>query len=52
MKLIEWLGGLMLIIAFLEFAASPRQALKSITEVLSTNVYMQGNHLALKGPHP
>ena len=48
MKLIEWLGGAMVLVALFEFIPSPRKAIRSISEVLSTNVRMEGTHLVLQ----
>ncbi len=50
MKLIEWIGSIMLLIGALEFLASPRAALSSITEVLSTNIRIEQGHLGLQRP--
>lgn len=47
MKLIEWLGGVMMLVALIEFIPNPRRAIRSISEVLFTNVRMAGNHLVL-----
>jgi len=47
MKIFEWLGGVMMIIALLEFVPNPKKAIQSIPEVLATNVHMNGNHLVL-----
>lgn len=47
MKLIEWLGGVMMLVALIEFISSPQKTMRSISEVLSTNLQIAGNHLIL-----
>lgn len=50
-RITDWLGGLMFVIALIEFGASPNAALKSIPDTLSTNVGIASNgHLVLYGP--
>jgi hypothetical protein len=39
--------SVLVLVALIEFIPSPRKALRSISEVLSTNVRMEGNHLVL-----
>ena len=48
MRIIEWLGSIMLLAAFIEFAASPRKALESISEVLTTNPRIENGHMVLR----
>lgn len=52
MRIFEWLGGLMMIVALVEFIPNPKKAIQSITSVLATNVRMEGNHLAMPSPNP
>lgn len=47
MKIFEWLGSLMMVVALVEFVPNPKKAIQSITGVLQTNVRMDGNHLAV-----
>lgn len=50
-RIVDWLGGLMFLIALIEFGANPKAALKSIPETLSTSVGFASNgHLVLYGP--
>ncbi len=46
-RIFEWLGGLMFLIALMEFAPNPKKALQSIPEVLKANPVMLGNHLVM-----
>ena len=50
MRIFEWLGSLMMIVALLEFVPNPKKAIQSIPSVLATNVRMEGNHLAVHSP--
>ncbi len=52
MKISEWLGSLILIVALMEFIPNPRKAIESIPGVLQTNVRMSGNHLMLRRDRP
>jgi len=36
-RILEWLGGVMFLIALLDFVPSPRKAIESIDAVLRTN---------------
>ncbi len=49
MRLIEWLGSIMFLIAILEFVPNPKKALSTITDTLSSNVRIEANRLVLKG---
>ncbi len=46
-RIFEWLGGLMFLIALMEFAPNPKKALQSIPEVLKANPIMVNNHLVM-----
>jgi len=48
MRIFEWLGSLMMIIALIEFVPNPKKAISSIPEVLATNVHMDKHHLVLQ----
>ena len=43
MRLIEWLGSVMVLVALIDFIHSPRAALESITDTLNTNVHISQN---------
>jgi hypothetical protein len=50
MKIFEWLGSLMMVVALIEFVPNPKKAIQSIPGVLQNNVRMSGNHLVLRRP--
>ena len=42
MRILEWLGGVMFLIALLDFVPSPKKAIQSIDSVLKSNpVYIR-----------
>jgi hypothetical protein len=47
MRLIEWVGSLMFLVALIDFAASPKRALQSIPQILATNPKMVHGHLVI-----
>lgn len=46
-RVLEWLGGIMFLIALLEFVPNPRKALESIPNALSLSPKMVNGHLVL-----
>ncbi len=50
-RIFEWLGGLMFLIALMEFLPNPKKALQSIPEVLNANPIMINNHLVMPKRH-
>jgi hypothetical protein len=47
MRIFEWLGSIMFLVALIEFIPNPKKALKSIPEVLATNPKIVNGHLVI-----
>ena len=52
MRIFEWFGGLMMIVALMEFIPNPKKALQNIPEVLATNAKMVNGHLVISRDGP
>jgi hypothetical protein len=48
MKLMEWIGSLMFMVALIDFASNPRKALESIPDVLARSPRIENGRMVIR----